>query len=75
MLVTRARICDTDAIRERVLADEVALVADVHDIEPLPLDDPLVGRHNVVHTPHIAGRTMDANKQWAEMLAAQFLPS
>lgn len=75
VLVTRARICDMDAIRKRVLADEVALAADVHDIEPLPLDDPLVGRHNVVHTPHIAGRTMDANKQWAEMLAAQFLPS
>ena len=75
VLVTRARICDTDAIRERVLADEVALVADVHDIEPLPLDNPLVGRHNVVHTPHIAGRTMDANKQWAELLAAQFLSS
>lgn len=75
VLVTRANICDMDAVRERVLSDEVALAADVHDIEPLPLDDPLVGRHNVVHTPHIAGRTMDANKQWAEMLAAQFLPS
>lgn len=75
VLVTRARICDTDAIRERVLADEVALAADVHDIEPLALDDPLVGRHNVVHTPHIAGRTKDANERWAEMLSAQFLPS
>ena len=74
VLVTRARICDVEAIRERVLADEVALAADVHDIEPLPLDDSLLGRHNVVHTPHIAGRTMDANRQWAEMLAAQFLP-
>jgi len=53
----------------------IALAADVHDIEPLPLDDSLLGRHNVVHTPHIAGRAMDANKQWAEMLAAQFQPS
>ena len=63
VLVARARICDTDAIRKRVLNDEVTLAADVHDIEPLPLDDPLVGRHNVIHTPHIAGRTMDAKKQ------------
>ena len=74
VLVTRAKICDVDAIRQRVLADEIALAADVHDIEPLPLDDPLLGRHNVVHTPHIAGRTIDANRRWAEMLAAQFLP-
>ncbi|MBM3241361.1 hydroxyacid dehydrogenase [Candidatus Poribacteria bacterium] len=74
VLVTRARICDTDAIRKRVLANEIALAADVFDIEPLPLDDPLLGRHNVVHTPHNAGRTEDANRQWAEHLAAQFRP-
>jgi phosphoglycerate dehydrogenase-like enzyme len=47
----------------------------VWDVEPLPLDDPLLGRHNVVHTPHIAGRTRDANLAWAENLAAQFDPS
>jgi len=74
VLVTRAKICDVDAIRQRVLADEIALAADVFDIEPLPLDDPLLGRHNVVHTPHNAGRTEDANRQWAEHLAAQFRP-
>jgi phosphoglycerate dehydrogenase-like enzyme len=74
VLATRARICDMAAIRERVLADEIALAADVFDVEPLPLDDPLLGRHNVVHTPHNAGRTRQANERWAEMLAAQFLP-
>ena len=74
VLVTRAKICDVDAIRERVLADEVALAADVFDVEPLPFDDPLLGRHNVVHTPHIAGRTITANMRWAEILAAQFRP-
>jgi phosphoglycerate dehydrogenase-like enzyme len=58
----------------RVLADELALAADVFDIEPLPLDDPLLGRHNVVHTPHLAGRTRDANYQWADDLLAQFEP-
>lgn len=74
VLVTRAMICDMAAVRQRVLADEIALAADVFDIEPLPLDDPLLGRHNVVHTPHIAGRTLDANKQWVEALAGQFRP-
>lgn len=74
LLVTRAGVCDMDAVRERVLAGEIALAADVFDDEPLPLDDPLLGRDNVVHTPHIAGRTRHANKKWAEYLAAQFKP-
>ncbi len=74
ILVTRARICDMGAVRRRVLADELALAADVFDVEPLPLDDPLLGRHNVVHTPHNAGRTRDANRAWAEALADQFSP-
>ena len=72
VLITRAGVCDVAAIRERVLADEITLAADVWDEEPLPLDDPLLGRENVIHTPHIAGRTEDANRQWAEHLAAYF---
>jgi phosphoglycerate dehydrogenase-like enzyme len=72
VLVTRAGICDMAELRRRVLAGELALAADVFDVEPLPLDDPLLGRPNVVHTPHIAGRTRDANVEWVEMLLAQF---
>ena len=74
VLATRAAICDMPALRARVLADELALAADVFDIEPLPLDDPLLGRHNVVHTPHNAGRTRHANEQWARALFEQFEP-
>jgi phosphoglycerate dehydrogenase-like enzyme len=71
VLVTRAGICDVAELRRRVLADELLLAADVFDVEPVPLTDPLLGRHNVVHTPHNAGRTMDSNLRWAEMLAWQ----
>jgi len=74
VLVTRAHICDVETLRRRVLADELSLAADVWDVEPLPLSDPLLGRHNVVHTPHNAGRTADANRAWAQSLAAQFRP-
>lgn len=74
VLATRAAICDMPVLRTRVLSDELALAADVFDVEPLPLDDPLLGRHNVVHTPHNAGRTQHANEQWAEALIAQFAP-
>ncbi|MBV7331337.1 hydroxyacid dehydrogenase [Chloroflexi bacterium TSY] len=72
VLATRANICHMPTIRERVLANELALAADVFDVEPVPLDDPLLGRHNVVHTPHLAGRTRDANFQWADDLINQF---
>ncbi len=74
VLATRALICDMGAIRRRVLADEMALAADVFDVEPLPLDDPLIGRHNIVHTPHLAGRTRDANYKWADDLLDRFEP-
>ena len=75
VLATRAQIVETDALRERVMNDELALAADVWDGnpgEPLPLDDPLLGRHNVVHTPHAAGRTRDANMRWADELIDRF---
>ncbi|MEF8851902.1 MAG: NAD(P)-dependent oxidoreductase [Haloarculaceae archaeon] len=75
VLVTRAGVTDFDAVRERVLADELALAADVFDEEPLEPTDPLVGRDNVVHTPHVAGRTEEANDAWARMLLARFSDS
>jgi phosphoglycerate dehydrogenase-like enzyme len=74
VLVTRAGIIDVPTLLQRVLNDELALAADVFNIEPLPLDDPLLGRHNVVHTPHIAGRTRQANERYAELLIEQFEP-
>ena len=72
--VTRARVCDCDALYRRVLNDELALSADVFPEEPVPLDSPLLGRHNVVHTPHSAGRTRDANHAFADDAIARFKP-
>ena len=72
--ITRAKICDTDALYRRVLNDELALAADVFDIEPVALNSPLLGRNNVVHTPHNAGRTIDANHAWVEDQIARFKP-
>ncbi len=72
VIVTRAHAVDMAALRERIVADELAGAFDVYDEEPLAPDDPLRGRANVVHTPHIAGRTRDANLRTADIIAADF---
>ena len=69
---TRAYATDMPTLRERILADELAGAFDVYDVEPVPPDDPLRGRANVVHTPHIAGRTRDANWRVADIIADDF---
>ncbi|WP_443057881.1 NAD(P)-dependent oxidoreductase [Streptomyces sp. KLMMK] len=71
--VTRSAAIDTKALHERVMAGEPVWDADVYDEEPLPADDPLIGRHNVVHPPCIAGRTRDGNLAVADVIADDFL--
>jgi D-3-phosphoglycerate dehydrogenase len=72
VVITRAHAVQMDALRERILADELFGAFDVYDVEPLPVQDPLRGRANVVHTPHIAGRTRDANLRVADVIADEF---
>lgn len=71
-ITTRAHAVDMDALRERIIAHELAGAFDVYDNEPVPTDDLLRNRVNVVHTPHIAGRTKDANVQAAHVIADDF---
>jgi phosphoglycerate dehydrogenase-like enzyme len=72
VIVTRAHAVEMPALRERILAGELGGAFDVYDLEPLPEDDPLRDRRNVVHTPHIAGRTRDANLRVADILGEEF---
>ena len=69
VITTRAYAVDMEALRERIIANELAGAFDVYDNEPVPPDDLLRNRDNVVHTPHIAGRTRDANLRVADVLA------
>ncbi len=73
VVITRAHAVDMDALRERIVKDELAGAFDVYDKEPMPLDDTLRNRDNVIHTPHIAGRTVDANLRVADMIADDFV--
>ena len=69
VITTRAHAVDMEALRERIVANELAGAFDVYDNEPVPQDDLLCNRDNVVHTPHIAGRTRDANLRVADVIA------
>ena len=72
VVITRAHAVDMEALRERIVRDELAGAFDVYDVEPVPVDDELRNRDNVVHTPHIAGRTKDANIRVADVIADDF---
>ena len=72
VIITRAHAVDMSALRERIVKDELAGAFDVYDREPIPIDDELRNRDNVVLTPHIAGRTKDANLRVADMIVDDF---
>ena len=72
VVLTSAYTVDMDALRRRILADELAGAFDVYDREPLPVNDPLRDRHNVIHLPHIGGRTRDSNIRVADIIADDF---
>ncbi|MBM3262615.1 MAG: hypothetical protein FJY97_04205 [candidate division Zixibacteria bacterium] len=72
VVVTRAHGIDMGALRERICAGELMGAFDVYDVEPVLEDDPLLGRDNVIHVPHIAGRTRDSNRLVADIIAEDF---
>lgn len=59
---------DVTALRARVLRDELMWSTDVYERTPVELDDPILGRANVIHTPGVARRTRDANYGCADVL-------
>lgn len=57
----RGALIDDDALAAAIKSGKVAGAAlDVYAEEPPPAEHPLVGLQNVVHTPHLAASTSDA---------------
>lgn len=57
----RGALINTADLAAALTSGKVAGAAlDVYEIEPPPADHPLIGRSNVLHTPHLAASTADA---------------
>lgn len=62
--VSRGQIVDQAALLDALRSRQIAGAGlDVFAVEPLPLDDPLLGLDNVVRTPHVAAATYETSRR------------
>jgi (S)-sulfolactate dehydrogenase len=74
VLVNAARggVVDEAALAAALRAGRLAGAAlDVFEVEPLPIDSPLIGAPGLVLTPHIAGATVESNVRVSSLIAAR----
>lgn len=70
----RGALVDEQALADAIKSGQVAGAAlDVYSSEPPPPENPLIGLENVVHTPHLAASTSDAQVQVAVDAATQII--
>ncbi|KAL4447497.1 hypothetical protein ABPG75_004716 [Micractinium tetrahymenae] len=68
--VARGGVIDDDALVSALDAGVVAGAAlDVYEVEPPPADNPLVGRPDVICTPHLGASTKEAQEEVAYEIA------
>ena len=71
--VARGKLIDEQALADALASGKVAGAAlDVYSQEP-PVNNPLVGLSNVLHTPHLGASTVEAQRDVATQIADQVL--
>jgi D-3-phosphoglycerate dehydrogenase len=72
--VARGDLLDAAAVRDALEAGKLRAVAvDVYSEEPPPADHPLLGRADVLHTPHLGASTVEAQENVATQIVDQVL--
>ncbi len=71
---SRGPVVDQRALYEALKSGQIfAAAIDVTEIEPIPLDDPLLTLDNIIITPHIASASFTTRKNMALMAAENLL--
>ncbi len=71
--VARGKLIDEAALAEALQDGRVKAAAlDVYSSEP-PIDNPLIGLPNVVHTPHLGASTVEAQRNVSTQVVSQVL--
>ena len=71
---TRGAVVDQRALYEAVRDDVIAGAAlDVTEVEPIPMDDPILTLPNVVIAPHIASASQGSRARMADLAARNLL--
>ncbi|MCB8986564.1 MAG: phosphoglycerate dehydrogenase [Ardenticatenaceae bacterium] len=69
----RGKLIDETALAAALQSGKVKAAAlDVYSVEP-PLNNPLIGLPNVLHTPHLGASTYEAQKEVATQIVEQVL--
>jgi glyoxylate reductase len=72
--VARGPIVDTQALLRALESGKIATaVLDVADPQPLPPEHPLLGRDDVVVTPHMGSATEETRERMARLAAENLL--
>lgn len=72
--VARGKLIDERALAAALQNGKVKAAAlDVYSSEPPPAGNPLIGRDDVLHTPHLGASTVEAQRNVATQIVAQVL--
>ena len=72
--VSRGQVVDQKALYEALKSGQIAAAAiDVFEVEPVPVDEPLLTLANIVFTPHIGSASIATRAKMAIMAAENLI--
>jgi len=70
----RGQVVDQKALYQALKSGQIAYAAiDVSEVEPIPMDDPLLTLENIIITPHMASASKTTRTKMAIMAAANLI--
>jgi glyoxylate reductase len=71
---SRGPVVDQKALYEALKSQQIfAAAIDVTEVEPIPLEDPLLTLDNIIITPHIASASFATRAKMATLAAANLI--